>query len=132
MNIDAGREDLIMQAMIAIASADKRLVETETATIRDIYRKLTGATIEAIDVARAMESYGDGDTDRLTAELARRRDDLDMETKETLIRAAYMVLLADKRISAQERKKLHDYAEALDIPEIHLNALLEDLSSLDS
>ncbi len=130
MSDKSERDNLIMRVMIAIAAADDRLVEDETATICGIYQKLTGATIGATEVAQAMEADGAADTDRLRSELAQRRDELDMATKEMLIRAAYMVLMADRRISAGERKKLHDYADALEIPEIHLTAILEDLSSL--
>jgi len=130
MSDDARPKDLIMHAMLAIAGADDRLVEDETAVICDIYRKLTGKTIGAAEIARAMEADGAGDAERLRADLARRSDELDMATKETLIRAAYMVLMADKRISARERKRLHDYADALEIPEIQLTEILADLSSL--
>ncbi len=123
------RENLIVRAMLAIASADERLVEAETSIIRRICKKLTGETVSAYDVAAAMETTA-VDSKQLCEDLARRRDELDTATKETLIRAAYMVLMADKRIAARERKKLHDYADALKIPEIHLTAVLEDLSSL--
>jgi tellurite resistance protein len=130
MSETSEHDDLVMRVMIAIAAADDRLVEDETAAICDIYQKLTGATIGATEVAQAMEADGAADAHRLRSELAQRCDEIDMATKETLIRAAYMVLMADRRISARERKKLHDYADALDIPEIHLTAILEDLSSL--
>jgi hypothetical protein len=39
------------------------------------------------------------------------------------------VLVADKRIASEERKKLHDIAAALKVPEIHLSAILEELAS---
>jgi hypothetical protein len=38
------------------------------------------------------------------------------------------VLLADNRIAGEERKKLKDIAAALQIPEIHFGAILEDLA----
>ena len=53
---------------------------------------------------------------------------LDQNTKEEMIRAAYLVLLADERIAGEERKKLKDIAAALQIPEIHFGAILEDLA----
>ena len=53
---------------------------------------------------------------------------LDLDTKEEMIRAAYLVLLADERIAGEERKKLKDIAAALQIPEIHFGAILEDLA----
>ena len=50
------------------------------------------------------------------------------DAKEEIIRAAYLVLLADDRIAGEERKKLKDIAAALQIPEIHFGAILEDLA----
>jgi hypothetical protein len=53
---------------------------------------------------------------------------LDRNAKEEIIRSAYLVLLADNRISGEERKKLQDISTALQIPEIHFGAILEDLA----
>ena len=47
------------------------------------------------------------------------------ETKEEIIRAAYRTLLVDKRIAEEERKRLKDIAAALQISEIHFEAILE-------
>ena len=48
--------------------------------------------------------------------------------REEIIRSAYLVLLADGRIAGEERKKLKDIAIALQVPEIHFGAILEDLA----
>ena len=64
----------------------------------------------------------------LIAEFAAAAKVLDLDTKEEMIRAAYLVLLADERIAGEERKKLKDIAAALQIPEIHFGAILEDLA----
>jgi tellurite resistance protein len=64
----------------------------------------------------------------LFAEFAAAAKVLDVDTKEEMIRAAYLVLLADERIAGEERKKLKDIAAALQIPEIHFGAILEDLA----
>jgi DnaJ-domain-containing protein 1 len=53
---------------------------------------------------------------------------LDKTTKEEMIRAAYLALLADDRIAGEERKKLKDIAAALQVSEIHFGAILEDLA----
>ena len=62
------------------------------------------------------------------AEFAAAAKSLDKESKEEIMRAAYLVLLADDRIAGEERKKLKDIAAALQIPEIHFGAILEDLA----
>jgi tellurite resistance protein len=53
---------------------------------------------------------------------------LDREAKEEIIRAACLVLIVDARIAGEERKKLKDIASALQIPEVHFGAILEDLA----
>ena len=53
---------------------------------------------------------------------------MDQATKESLLRASYLVLLADGRVAARERKRLQDFASALKISEIHLSAIMEDVS----
>ena len=52
----------------------------------------------------------------------------DEETKKEIIRACYLVLLADERVAKEERKKLHDIAAALKVPEIDVGAILQDLA----
>ena len=128
MSNESWRNDLVMRAMLAIASADERLVATETEIIRRIYRQMTGRAISAIDIVRALDETS-ADADDLVEELEERCDEIDPATKDTLLRASYLVLMADKHVAASERKKLHDFADALEVPEIHLNALLEDLSA---
>lgn len=125
---DTGRH-LILQAMVSIAAADDALDDSETETICRIYQKVTDQIIGADDVQAVAAARAESET-RLTADLRAACADLDMATKENLIRASYLVLLADERISARERKKLHDFAAALQIPEIHVTAILEDLSPL--
>jgi DnaJ-domain-containing protein 1 len=50
---------------------------------------------------------------------------MSLETKEAIIRAAYLTLLADKRVAEEERKRLKGIADALQISEIHFEAILE-------
>jgi tellurite resistance protein len=119
------RAELILKAMIAVASADGGLEDREVSLIQQIYEDQAGSPItrdEIFEVSQA--STRDG----LLAELSAASPVLDRETKEEIIRAAYLTLLADDRIAAEERKKLKDIAMALKVPEIHFGAILEDLA----
>jgi tellurite resistance protein len=116
--------DWILKAMVAVAGSDGQLDARETGLIQQVYRDQSGKTLTADDVARAANAAR-GD---LIAEFAAAARSLDMDTKEEMIRAAYLVLLADDRIAGEERKKLRDIADALQIPEIHFGAILEDLA----
>lgn len=122
LNMQEGNTDYILQAMVSMAAADGDVVESEVAAIRDIYAEMNGgeAVLTEVDHAPAtLQSLIDG--------LARDRKTLARRTREDILRAAYRVLLADGHIAAGERKKLEDIAEALRIPEIHKNVILEDV-----
>ena len=117
--------DWILRAMIAVAAADGRLDTREVALIQRLYADQSGRSLTADEVARAAEANAKGD---VLAEFGAAAKVLDMDAKEEIIRAAYLVLLADELIAGQERKKLQDLAAALQIPEIHFGAILEDLA----
>ncbi len=119
-NADA---DWILKAMIAVAAADGRLDAPEIGLIQQVYKDQSGRTLTADEIARAAETKGD-----VLAEFAAAGKLLDQGTKEEMIRAAYLVLLADERIAGEERKKLKDIAAALQVSEIHFGAILEDLA----
>ena len=120
-----GGADWILKAMVAVAASDGGLDERETGLIQQVYQDQSGRSLTADEVARAAEANAKGDP---IAEFGAAARVLDQATKEEIIRAAYLVLLADDRIAGEERKKLKDIAAALQIPEIHFGAILEDLA----
>ena len=118
--------DWILRAMVAVAAADGRLDAREVGLIQQVYEERTGRPVDVSGVASAAEIYA---TKRdILAELAAIAGSMSRETKEEIIRSAYLVLLADGRIAGEERKKLKDIALALQVPEIHFGAILEDLA----
>jgi tellurite resistance protein len=117
--------DFILKAMVAVAASDGRLDSREVGLIQQIYRDQSGRSLTADEVARAAEANARGDA---IAEFGAAAKSLDKESKEEIVRAAYLVLLADDRIAGEERKKLKDIAAALQISEIHFGAILEDLA----
>ena len=120
------RADLILKAMIAVASADAGAIEdSEVRLMQQVYEDQAKRPITPKEIAEAAEATT---KDELLAELTAAAPVLDRETKEEIIRAAYLTLLADGRIAAEERKKLKDIAVALRVPEIHVGAILEDLA----
>jgi tellurite resistance protein len=118
--------DWILKAMVAVAAADGRLDSREVGLIQKVYQDQTGRPVDVSGVAGAAQAYA---TKRdVLVELSAAAGGMSLETKEEIIRAAYLVLLADDRIAGEERKKLKDIAAALQIPEIHFGAILEDLA----
>ncbi|MEE8633222.1 MAG: hypothetical protein V3S93_01975 [Methyloceanibacter sp.] len=122
MNMDA---DWVLKAMVAMAAADGRLDSRETDLIRQVYEDRTGRKLAADEVARAVGANATGDA---LAQFAAASKTLDLETKEEMVRAVYLVLLADERIAGEERKKLKEISDALQISENHLGVILEDLA----
>jgi uncharacterized membrane protein YebE (DUF533 family) len=116
---DAG---LILKTMVAVAAADGRLDAREVALIQKVYQDQTGRSVDVSGVVLAAQAYA---TRRdVVAELSAAAGSMSQETKEEIIRAAYLTLLADKRIATEERKKLKNVAIALQIPEDQFDAIL--------
>jgi tellurite resistance protein len=119
------RADLILKAMIAVGSADGGLEDREVSLIQHVYKDEAKRPITPEEIAKTADATT---KDGILAELTAAAPVLDRETKEGIIRAAYLTLLADDRIATEERKKLKDIAMALRLPEIHFGAILEDLA----
>ena len=118
--------DWILRSMVAMASSDGRLDSREISLIQQVYRDQSGRSLTGDEVARAGSETAKGGN--ILAQLAEAAPSLDRDTKEEIIRASYLVLLADDRIAGEERKRLQDIAAALQVPEIHFGAILEDLA----
>ena len=119
------RAELILKAMIAVGSADGGLEDREVSLIQQVYEDQAERPITRGEIAEVSQA---STRDGLLAELSAASPVLDRETKEEIIRAAYLTLLADGRIAAEERKKFQDIAMALRVPEIHFGAILEDIA----
>lgn len=117
--------DWILKGMVAVAAADRTLDSREIGLIQQVYRNQAGRSLTADEVARAADANAKSD---VLAQFAAAGKVLDNDTKEQIIKAAYLVLLADDRIAGEERKKLQDISAALQIPEIHFGVILEDLA----
>jgi uncharacterized tellurite resistance protein B-like protein len=112
--------------MIAMAASDGRVDDREIAIIQRTYHELTAKELTADDIRHASGANTKGDD--ILGELRRASGRLSMPTKEEIICGVYMVLLADETIAGEERKRLKDIANSLDITEIHLGTILEDLA----
>lgn len=119
--------DWILRAMIAVAGADGRLDAREVRLIQDVYHDQTGRSVEVSGVVLAVEAYF-AQRDLLT-ELSIAAGSMPQETKEKIIRAAYLTLLADKRVAGEERKRLDEIAAALQISEVDLDDLVTKIES---
>ena len=118
--------DWILRSMVDMASSDGRLDSREFSLIQKVYLDQSGRSLTAEEVAQAGQE--NAKSGNMLEQLAAVAPALDLDTKEEIIRASYLVLLADDRIAGEERKRLQDIAVALQVPEIHFGAILEDLA----
>jgi tellurite resistance protein len=103
--------------MVAVAAADGRLDAREVGLIQKVYQDQTGHSVDVSGVVLAVQAYA---TKRdVLVELSVVAGSMSEETKKAIIRAAYLTLLADKRIAEEERIRLKGIAHALQISEIH-------------
>ncbi len=114
--------DWILKAMIAVAAADGRLNASEVGLIQKVYQDRTGRAVDASGVVLAVQIYA---TRRnLLEELSMAAGGMDWEAKVEIIRAAYLTLRADNRVTPEERAKLREIAAALRVPERDLEAII--------
>ncbi len=117
----------MLRAMISMAAADGDVADVETATVSAVFEKVTGENVDADEIEGASSGIV-ADSGALRADLSAAADGLEKSEKEAVVKAAYLVLLADGHVAAPERKRLFEIAHALDMPDIHVTAILEGLS----
>jgi uncharacterized tellurite resistance protein B-like protein len=115
--------DWILKTMAAVAGADGRLNACEVELIQMVYKRQTGKVVEVSGIVRAVQAYATKHD--LLAELSATAGGMSAELKEEIIRAAYLMLLADEHIAGKEREKLREIAAALQISETHLSAIVD-------
>lgn len=116
----------MLVAMSMMALADRNLEDREVDRIAEIFSEVTSCPIERNAVLEAAHTLEGHRADGLKT-LAARRGEIDTAMKEQIIKACYLVLLADGVIAGEELKMLADTAAALGMPELHYKAVLETL-----
>lgn len=120
--------DLMLRAMISMAKADGNLADVEIATISAIFEQVAGVAVSESEITESASGIA-GSSSALAADLKAAASDMDKPVKEAVVKAAYLVLLADGEVATGERKNLFDIAASLNMPDIHVTAILEGLDS---
>lgn len=126
IDINDVSRDLMLRAMISMAKADGSLADVEITTISAIFEQVAGDAVSETEIADAASGIA-GSSSALAADLKAAASDIDKQVKEAIIKAAYLVLLADGKVASAERKNLFDIAASLNMPDIHVTAVLEGL-----
>lgn len=120
---ETGR-DLMLRAMISMAAADGQVDDVESATVSAIFEQVAGETVADTAIADVAADIKRGDR-TLTKALEAAAGDLDGFAKDGIVRAAYLVLVADGKVATPERTRLVNIGQALGMPEGDIDAILE-------
>ena len=118
--------DLILKAMVAVAAADGRLNAREVGLIQKVYQDQTGRPVDVAGVMRAVQAYAS--KRNALAEISAVAGSMSKATKEGIIRAAYLTLLADDRVAGEEDERLKAIASACHLSESDLEAMLKEIA----
>lgn len=121
-------EELLLQVLVAMAMSDSSLDKSELHGICDIYEDLTGRELAKADARAHAEAFCHEKDDTIDV-LGAQAPSLTNDEKEKIICGAYRVLIADGFIAAEEKNTLRKIADAMKMPEIHYQAVLEKLVS---
>jgi tellurite resistance protein len=124
--VQAQFEAAVTRTMVRMMMADGVVAEDEVQTIRDIYSSITDREISKQgvhdEIRKAKQSRR-----TLAGELAQLAGSLNPEGKEIVIKAAFLVALADGELQDEERQLLVTIGQALGMTEAHIRKAIESL-----
>lgn len=105
----------MVRSMMAMASADGHLDEREVTTISRAYEAITGMPLPVAKVREMAAAMGNRDTS-IYEELGRIEGRMSPATKAMIMKATYLVLIADNDAAESEQNRIADIAQALKLP----------------
>jgi uncharacterized tellurite resistance protein B-like protein len=105
----------MVRSMMAMASADGRLDDREVTTISRAYEAITGLPLPAARVREMATTMANRDTS-IYDELGRIEGRMSPATKAMIMKASYLVLIADSDAAEAEQNRIADIAQALKLP----------------
>ena len=116
---------LLLRCMVAVASADGRLHPEEITVISDVFQKVSGHPLDQTLIRGLYEIYRE-------EPLAIREQDFveecSPELKKLIVKACYLVKIADRKVVPSEVDALATIAAALNISEPELSQLIREMS----
>lgn len=105
----------MVRSMMAMASADGLLDDREVTTISRTYEVITGMPLPAAKVREMATTMANRDTS-IYDELGRIEGRMSPATKAMIMKASYLVLIADSDAAEAEQDRIADIAQALKLP----------------
>lgn len=124
--LEAEYETVMRRVMIEMMLADDVLEESEITTMQEIYPRLAGREISRDEImAEADETRRNGGD--VLSYLQRMQGVLNNSGRETILKAAACVAMADGTFAPAEQQFLSKAAEALGITQAHLTGILAEM-----
>lgn len=114
-NRSAELDTYMVRSMMAMASADGRLDEREVTTISRAYEAITGMPLSAAKVREMATMMANRDTS-IYDDLGRVEGRMSPANKAMIMKATYLVLIADSDAAEAEQNRIADVAQALKLP----------------
>jgi len=109
-HIEAGVSGLI-KSMVALAASDRKIDDREVSAIGTIFQDLTGQKLNLGEVRRAATAFRD-EHKSISDMLVGIERDIDSEFKKTIVKACYLIGIADEilvRVELDDVRKVGNY-----------------------
>ncbi len=115
-----------IQAMVAMAAADGEIGEEEIEEIDSIYTRLTGQAVGANSISQIAGAFLHKKLS-IEAMMANEREDLTESEIALVVKASYLVLMADGVSADEEKQKLNEIAAGLQLSDKQVEYILKDV-----
>jgi tellurite resistance protein len=116
---------ILLRCMVAVASADGRLRPEEINVISGVFEKLAGHPFDQTLIRELYELNRKEQLDILDEGFV---EECPPEVRKLIVKACYLVKIADREVTASEIDMLATIAAALDISEPELSQLIREVS----
>ena len=123
---EARFREAIKRTMVMMMLADGAIDEAEVQTIREIFGKIAGRTIERAEVDQEIQQ-AKGDRRSVEEYLGGVVGMLNEKGKELVVKAAFFVAAADGKFDESEKALLARIAKALQMTSAHFNGIVQEL-----
>jgi uncharacterized tellurite resistance protein B-like protein len=127
MDLQKSDAKILLRCMVAMASADEKLHAEEVGVISAVFEKIAGCPLDEkllqdmFEISRK-ERFSIFDDVSVAAQFS-------PELKRLIVKACYLVKIADRAIAESELDVMATIAAGLDISEIELSQLIHEVSS---
>jgi tellurite resistance protein len=115
---------LLLRCMVAVASADGRLHPEEINVISDVFAKLAGCPLDQSLIRELYEIYRKEPLAVLDQGIV---EECSPELKRLIVKACYLIKIADRKVAPSEVDVLAAIAAALDITEPELSQFIREM-----